>query len=597
MNLLESLHKTALTAPPSSGVYLWKNTEEKVLYVGKAKNLKNRLKSYFSGKKDIKTRTLLSRAAKIEYIICSNEYEALILENTLIKQYSPQYNISLKDDKSYPLIRITNEDFPRVFKTRRIVKDGSRYFGPYPNGSSLQTFLEVIYKSYPLRRCKKLRKRNAPCLYYHIGRCSAPCCGKITKEAYKLYIDEIVCFLEGKASETLENISKLMKEAAKKLDFEKAAQYRDLHHSLSHLLSTNLVTDSIYEDRDYINFAFDQSFVQASILKMRDGKMVEKDSLRVKSLHNHLDLESLKELAEEFLGTYYEEKQAPQYIYLPFAIDTKLYSEYLSKQKKTSVHIVSLSQIETSQVDLANPDSSQIETDKFDLSKSNSSKNDTTPSNTDGLAVASAIPDYDSNSRHRAILELAGQNAKEDLRKRLSERGDFMGMEEVQKKLGLEKLPLTIEGFDISHLDGNFTVASMVQFYKGKPNKTEYRYFKIKTLEKGQIDDYHSLKEATARRYSRLLNEKLPLPDLILIDGGKGQLHAVKNILDALESSVPLVSLAEKNEELFIPGKKEAIRLAKNSAALKLLQRVRDEAHRFAQRNVHASQKRKLEEG
>lgn len=589
MNFLESLHKTALTAPPSSGVYLWKNTEAKVLYVGKAKNLKNRLKSYFSGKKDIKTRTLLSRAATIEYIICSNEYEALILENTLIKQYSPQYNISLKDDKSYPLIRITNEDFPRVFKTRRIVKDGSLYFGPYPNGSSLQTFLETIYKTYPLRRCKTLRKRSAPCLYYHIGRCSAPCCGKITKEAYKLYIDEIAGFLEEKASETLENISKRMKDAAKELDFEKAAHYRDLHNSLSHLLSTNLVTDSIYEDRDYINFAFDQSFVQASILKMRDGKMVEKDSLRVKSLHNHLDPESLKELAEEFLGTYYEEKQAPQYIYVPFAIDTKLYSEYLSKQKNSSVQIVSLSPLPLSI-------SSQSETDKLDLSKPNSSQSDTTPSNTDGLAVASEIPDYASNSRHRAILDLAGQNAKEDLRKRLSERGDFMGMEEVQKKLGLEKLPLVIEGFDISHLDGNFTVASMVQFYKGKPNKTEYRYFKIKTLEKGQIDDYHSLKEATARRYSRLLNEKLPFPDLILIDGGKGQLHAVKDILDALETSVPLVSLAEKNEELFIPEKKESLRLAKNSAALKLLQRVRDEAHRFAQRNVHASQKRKMEE-
>lgn len=563
---LNNLHETALKAPPSSGVYLWKNSQDKVLYVGKAKNLKNRLKSYFSGEKDIKTRTLRSRADKIEYIICSNEYEALILENTLIKQYSPQYNISLKDDKSYPLIRITHEDFPRVFKTRHIVKDGSLYFGPYPNGTALQSFLETIYKTYPLRRCKRLRKRNAPCLYYHIGRCSAPCCNKITKEAYKLYIDEIIAFLEEKPSETLEKVALLMKEAAKILDFEKAAHYRDLHDSLSHLLSTNLVTDSIFEDRDYIHFAFDQSFVQASILKMRDGKMVEKDSLRVKSLHNHLNNESLKELGEEFLRTYYEEKEAPQVIYLPFDIDTKLYSEYLSKQKNSSVHIISLSPAKT------------------------------TPTNAEGLAVASEIPDYDSNSRHRAILELAGQNAKEDLRKRLSERGDFMGMEEVQKKLGLEKLPLTIEGFDISHLDGNFTVASMVQFYKGKPNKTEYRYFKIKTLEKGQIDDYHSLKEATARRYSRLLNENLPLPDLILIDGGKGQLHAVKDILDALESSVPLVSLAEKNEELFIPGKKESLRLAKNSAALRLLQRVRDEAHRFAQRNVHASQKRKLEE-
>ena len=573
MNTIKSLHETALKAPPLSGVYLWKNAEEKVLYVGKAKNLKNRLKSYFSGKKDIKTRTLLSRAAKIETIICSNEYEALILENTLIKQYSPQYNISLKDDKSYPLIRITNEDFPRIFKTRRIVKDGSLYFGPYPNGSALQTFLELIYKNYPLRRCKTLRKRKSPCLYYHIGRCSAPCCDYISKEAYRLYIDEITAFLEGKPSETLEKISVLMKAASKELHFEKAAQYRDLHDSLSHLLRTNLVTDSIFEDRDYIHFAFDQSFVQASILKMRDGKMVEKDSLRVKSIHNHHDAGSLKDLAEEFLRSYYEEKDAPQYIYLPIAIDTKLYSEYLTKTKKMRIQVFSLV-----------PKPEEVANNLTDEEKSEE----------DELAVAFDKPHYDAQSRHRAILDLAEQNAKEDLRKRLSERGDFAGMEDLKEILKLEKLPLVIEGFDISHLDGHFTVASMVQFYKGKNHKKEYRYFTIKSLEKGKIDDYHSLKEASARRYSRLLNENLPFPDLILIDGGKGQLHAVEAILKALEIDIPLVALAEKNEEIYVQDKTEPLRLPSNSPARLLLQRIRDEAHRFAQRNVHASQKRQL---
>ena len=221
------LHETALKAPLSSGVYLWRNPENTVIYVGKAKNLKNRLSSYFSGRKDVKTRLLISHAASIEYITTTNEYEALLLENNLIKKYNPRYNINLKDGKSYPVLRITNEDFPRIFKTRRILQDGSKYFGPYPDVNALDTFIETIFKLYPVRRCRTFRKRETPCLYYHMNQCKAPCCKKISKQSYNEFFGEITTLLEGKGEETTAKLTKQMKDAAKELNFEKAARLRD----------------------------------------------------------------------------------------------------------------------------------------------------------------------------------------------------------------------------------------------------------------------------------------------------------------------------------------------------------------------------------
>src|SRR5574344_1099011 len=220
----EVLHQTALKAPASSGVYMWRNAEGTVIYVGKAKSLKNRLSSYFSGDKDIKTRLLISHARSIEYITTNNEYEAFLLENNLIKKYTPRYNINLKDGKSYPVLRVTNEEFPRFFKTRRILQDGSSYFGPYPDAGALDTFIETLYRLYPVRHCRTFRKRDAPCMYYHIGRCKAPCCGKIEKESYTEFIEEITQLLEGKGEETVTKLTALMKDAAKNLNFEKAAR-------------------------------------------------------------------------------------------------------------------------------------------------------------------------------------------------------------------------------------------------------------------------------------------------------------------------------------------------------------------------------------
>ena len=251
----EILHKTALQAPTSSGVYLWRDSQENVIYVGKAKNLKHRLTSYFSGNKDIKTRLLISNAQSIEYITTENEYEAFLLENNLIKKYNPRYNINLKDGKSYPVLRITNEAYPRLFKTRNAVRDGSTYFGPYPDAGALDTFIDALFRIYPIRRCKTLRKLDSPCLYYHIGQCSAPCCGKISKDCYSEYFGEIAALLEGKGNETRNKIADAMKKAAADLNFEKAARLRDGLNALNVMQNQNIVESFDGQDLDYNAYA------------------------------------------------------------------------------------------------------------------------------------------------------------------------------------------------------------------------------------------------------------------------------------------------------------------------------------------------------
>ena len=277
---LKQLHDTALKAPSSSGVYFWKDETNTIIYVGKAKNLKNRLSSYFSGTKDIKTKILISKAKTIEYITTANEYEAFILENNMIKQHNPRYNINLKDGKSYPVLRITNESFPRLFKTRRILQDGSKYFGPFPDVGALDIFIESLLRLYPLRRCKKLKKRTSPCMYYHIGRCKAPCCSKILEETYNEYIGEISAILEGKGKDTEEKLIAQMKEAAKELKFEKAARLRDGIAALKILKVQNIVEDFDSEDRDYIAYFSEGELVSFTVLKMRQGKLLARDNYR-----------------------------------------------------------------------------------------------------------------------------------------------------------------------------------------------------------------------------------------------------------------------------------------------------------------------------
>ncbi len=534
----ETLHETALKAPSSSGVYLWRNEEGTVIYVGKAKNLKNRLSSYFSGERHIKVQMLVSNAKSIEYITTSNEYEAFILENNLIKKYSPRYNIQLKDGKSYPSLKITHEEFPRFYKTRQIKKDGSSYYGPYPDAGALDTFIETLYKVYPVRHCRTFKKRTSPCMYYHIGRCKAPCCGKIDKDSYTEFIEEIKALLEGKGEETIDKMTAMMKAAAASLNFEKAARLRDGLRALTVMQNQNLVEDfSNAEDRDYIARFREGELVSFTVLKIRDGKLLGRDNFRVESLAED------EELLEEFAVAYYADKNdIPPSIFVSEEDDSKILEEWLKEFSGETLK-------------------------KPRLITINCSENDRrlTP----------------ENRRHAAVLNMAKNNAHEDIIRRLRERGDTPALEELKNLLNLPRLPDRIEGFDIAHIGGKFPVASLISFWKGNPDKKNYRYFRLKTTD-GVIDDFASMREAATRRYSRLKNENSDLPDLILIDGGIGQVNAVDGILKALDLDIPIAGLAKRDEEIWRPHASKPICLPRRSDALRLLQRVRDETHRFA---------------
>lgn len=522
----EILHETALKAPSSSGVYMWRDPQDTVIYVGKAKNLKNRLSSYFSGKKDIKTRLLISSAKSIEYITTANEYEAFLLENNLIKKYSPKYNINLKDGKSYPSLRITKEEFPRLFKTRNILHDGSTYFGPYPDATALDTFIETLYQIYPLRHCKKFVKKDSPCLYYHMGQCKAPCCGKISKESYNEFFGEISDLLKENSDETSKKLTAKMKEAAAALNFEKAARLRDGLRALMIMQNQNIVESFDAEDRDYIAHYREGELVSFTVLKIRNGKLLGRDNHRVTSLNED------DELISEFMNAYYTSKEeVPPKIFVPHEYGLEMVKRRLKEILEIEPNVIEVSQ--------------------------------------------------DMSQRDLAAMQMAQQNAKEDIIRRLRERGDLPALQELKDILGLKNLPIRIEGFDIAHIGGKFPVASLISFYNGNPDKKNYRYFRLKTTD-GYIDDFQSMREATSRRYTRLLNEQSELPDLILIDGGIGQVNAVDQVLKSLNLDIPIAGLAKRDEEIWLPNAEKPVCLPKRSDALRLLQRVRDETHRFA---------------
>ena len=575
----EILHQTALKAPLSSGVYLWRNAENTVIYVGKAKNLKNRLSSYFSGQKNIKTRLLVSHATSIEYITTANEYEALLLENNLIKKYNPRYNIDLKDGKSYPSLKITREDFPRIFKTRHLVQDGARYFGPYPDVYALDTFIETIFKLYPVRHCKTLRNRDAPCLYYHMKQCKAPCCKKIDKESYNEYIGEIAALLEGKGDETIEKLTAQMKAAAAELNFEKAARLRDGIKALMIMQNQNVVETFDSDDRDYIAYWSEGELVSFTVLKIRSGKLLARENYRAESLNDNDDL------IGEFMAVYYDNENIPPAVYVAPTAQYEIIDKWLDEsfaQARTKLHLVAT---EHSARELREACAKAGSTPSTDGSEDTSGKmppsNGGAPLTPPVTGSAASAPAISTAPRDIAAIQMAQQNAHEDIIRRLRERGDTPAMEELKNLLGLPNLPVRIEGFDIAHIGGKFPVASLISFYNGNPDKKNYRYFRLKTTD-GLIDDFQSMREAVSRRYSRLLNEGQELPDLLLIDGGIGQVNAVDGILKALGVEIPIAGLAKRDEEIWRPYASEPIRLPRRSDGLRLLQRVRDETHRFA---------------
>lgn len=523
--MFEELKEQARLLPVDSGVYIMKDERRNVIYVGKAKSLRKRVVSYFTGSRDVKTQILVSRITAIEHITTRNEYEALLLENNLIKKWKPRYNISLKDGKSYPVIRVTSDDYPRVFRTRRIVQDGSIYHGPFPSVATLDTYLDLIEKLFPLRKCKGvLKKRETPCLYYHIGRCSAPCAGKITREGYLEKVELVKKLLSGETTELVMLLKKEMEAASKELRFEKAAECRDAVDAINVVGREQEVVDFDPEVRDYVAFAQEEELGSFIVFQMRGGKLLGRDLFR--TVVYSPAAEALSQFLLQYYGTVHT---PPSRIYVSHSFDPALLLEFFRKEKERKTRI-----------------------------------------------------ECPIEGRHRSILKMALENGFQDIASRRRALANIPALEELQKVLALPKLPRRIEGFDIAHLAGKHTVSSLVSFRDGYPEKAKYRYFHIKSLD-GAIDDFESMREAVGRRYTRVLNDNRERPDFILIDGGKGQVGAAKEMLDALGlKDIPLAGLAKKLEEIYLPGRSDPIRLPKTSPALKVLQAVRDEAHRFA---------------
>ncbi|MCL2007392.1 MAG: excinuclease ABC subunit UvrC [Treponema sp.] len=526
--------------PLEPGVYIWRDSENRIIYVGKARALRNRLNSYFAITKNVKTAALIRNSKTIETIIVSNEYEALLLENTLIKQHSPKYNINLKDGKTYPVVRITADKFGRVFRTRRIVEDGSLYFGPFPNVQALDKTLALIEKTFTLRKCRTFKPRKSPCLYYHIGRCLAPCCGKVEEDAYNIQVERIRKLLAGETSALIIDLTGQMHEAARSLKYEEAASIRNTIHAIESLSETNSVEDMDSESRDYIAWASEGIFTTFSVISMRGGRMTGQELFSSRSAAEE------HESIMTFLVAYYSPDRIPP---------PKVFISHGFAGPGTGSETGSDAEDDNSALN-------RYFQEQF------------------GQIPEFIMPD-DSERRHAAALAMAAHNAREELRRRLKERGVGPALDELKQVLSLSSRPECIEGFDISHLEGKHPVASLISFRNGNPDRKNYRHFKLKTVI-GKIDDYAALREAVQRRYSRQIRENKELPDLILIDGGLGQVNAVKTVLAELGVDCDLASLAKREEEIWLPHAKTPIKLPERSEALKVLQYIRDETHRFA---------------
>ncbi|HOT59643.1 MAG TPA: excinuclease ABC subunit UvrC [Spirochaetia bacterium] len=523
MDSIETLKRIALSAPQSPGVYLWKDNEGTILYIGKAVSLKNRLLSYFSSKSPYKVRFILKHATTIEWIQTENEYDALLLENNLIKQYAPRYNVNLKDGKTYPSIKITNEPYPRIFRTRTIIKDGGQYYGPFPSADIIDRYISIIKKLFPLRYCKVMRKRETPCLYYHIGKCSAPCARKITQEAYMHFIEQAKLLLEGKTETLIKNLTQTMHELSQAMQYEKAAQYRDIIISLETFKSENPVMDFSEDNHDVIAWKKDHALLTIIVFQFRNGKMINRDLFR----ETYAGPE--EEAIQEFIISYYNaSKTIPAFIIMKSITGQELLEQYFMQQHKISVSIKA-----------------------------------------------------PKTSREESSRALAEFNAAEDIRHRRKETGFFEGMNALLASLSLPKLPETIICMDIAQLGGTHTVASVVQFVNGVPDKKSYRLYTIRSLN-GAIDDYEAIREATARHFMKLINQEEGIfPDLIVIDGGIGQVHAAQEILSSLNLHIPLIGLAKEKETIIMQDSSE-LQLELTNPGLQLLVALRDEAHRFA---------------
>ena len=529
-----------LNLPQRPGVYQYYDKNGKVIYVGKAKNLRNRVKSYFREKVDsTKTAVLVSKINDIQMIVTDTEIEALVLENTLIKKYKPRYNVILKDDKTFPYIRITNEPYPQIFSTRDIVKDGSKYFGPYTNVKSMHNSLRMINKIFQIRSCKYFidsktieAKKIKVCLDYHIKKCGGPCEGLVSESEYKEMVAQVIKLLTGKTEDLISELETDMLDYSEKFQFEKAAELRDKINQLQIYSSRQKVVSNDFTDRDIVGTAIEGKDVAATILIIRNGKLVGKKQFKLVN----------------------EGKDELPVIYS--AIIKHYYSEFVEIPKELVMEIT--------------PDDSES---LINWLRTKSDKK-----------IKFVIPQRKSNLK--SLVRMNKENAKLQLKeiqlRRMKREGNLpYVLSSLKRDLYLKNLPRKIECFDISHIQGSDTVASMVVFVDGKPKRSLYRKFIIKTV-KG-VDDFASMREVITRRYSRVKHENEKLADLIMVDGGKGQLSsAIFALQDLGFKDFQIIGLAKRLEEVFLPKHSESQTIPKTSSSLKLLQHIRDEAHRFA---------------
>jgi excinuclease ABC subunit C len=531
--------------PANPGVYLMKDAGGKIIYVGKAGNLGNRVRSYFqpSAKLMPKTQQQVEAAQELEFFITNSEYEALILENNLIKRHRPYFNIRLKDDKGYPYIRINiNDDWPLVCFSREMKDDGARYFGPFTSPWSVKQTLKVLEGIFRFRSCEKpiTGTEKRPCLKYHLGHCLGPCIGAVTKEEYKEAIKQIVLFLEGKRDKVIKEIGREMQTAADNLNFERAAQLRDRINAINNVIEGQKIAAKVSGNEDAIAFVIDKDQAYVMVFFVRSGKLIGRESFVLSGAN----AEEPKEIMTSFVKQYYASAAYfPPVILLQYPIDDKDAIQDWLKQKRQG-------------------------------------------------AVEISVPRQGSK---KELIQIVLQNAEQGLKQmKVKQFAAPLAMEaalqELQEKLGLPRLPERVEGYDISNIQGKEAVGSMVVFEHGRAKPAHYRRFKIKTVP--EANDYAMMQEVLGRRFKRMNADKAApdsketwgiMPDLVLVDGGKGQLHVAHTVMkEAGVEALPLASLAKENEEVYRPGRSEPIVLPRNSPGLQLLQRVRDESHRFA---------------
>ena len=516
-----------LTTEP--GVYLWKDEKGRILYVGKAVNLRNRVKSYVrkDSNRAVKVAAMMSHAVDLETIVVANEPEALILENTLIKKHHPRYNIMLRDDKTYPYIKVTvQEEYPRVFMTRRVQRDGARYFGPFADAGAVHRVLNLMQVALHLRTCRSMKVAR-PCLQYHLGHCDAPCMNYISKDDYRRQAELAVDALEGRNRQLVNDLRDKMEEAAAGLAFEKAAMYRDQLEALAAVKEQQDIVTTGAGDSDIIGFAVEAGQTCVQIYMIRSGKLMGREIFHIENG----DDETSSSLTAAVLDQYYVNGVfVPKEIVVAAVERKEEYERRLSAQKGRNVSLI--------------------------------------------------VPRRGMKKR---LLEMAETNARVLLeQRRLQWQHDkdktSGAVEALARVLDLPCLPERMECFDISHTQGIETVASMVVFEHGRPAKSEYRRFKLKTVQ-GKPDDFASMAEIMERRYSE---KDWPEPDLIIIDGGKGQLHAALPVIRQAGTEATVISLAKRIEEIFVEGRSESVILSHHTPELQLLQAIRDEAHRFA---------------